>query len=294
MLLHLIAGADLDHRGGRKPVGRAASRHKYLKADAAGQLRRAADNVAARGGSINETPLLRALARAEHILDGRGTRFGDGAHRLFHNIGQAALLVARGGIGIPVHAAGVQIVVIPFHLCRQLIPRRGVTAPGSQQVHAVPNLGDLTEQDGGSALHQHVGRIARAGVRGDAGKGVRSAALHADEQLRQGQLLPTAAVEALQLLLRQFHQGVHHGAVSTIVLKNQCVFRTNVLRRQHHVKGKLFAPKPHHHPLSAKVGVPNKVCHRPDGNMRVPGLNGHAAAIGVVDGHHIVHIRILW
>ena len=49
VLLHLVAGADLDDRGGGQPVGGAPAGHKDLKPDAAGQLAGPADDVA--GGS---------------------------------------------------------------------------------------------------------------------------------------------------------------------------------------------------------------------------------------------------
>ena len=158
---------------------------------------------------------------------------------------------------------------------------------------AVPDLGDLAEHDGCPALHQHVGGIAGAGVSGEAGKGVGPTALHADEQLTQGQLLPTALIEAFQLLLRHSQQGVHHGVVAGVVLEGEGVFRGDVLRGQHHVVGELLTAQTHHHQLPAEVGVSDEVGHRPDGDVGLPGLDGHAAAVGVVHRHHAVHVGVL-
>lgn len=203
--LHLVAGADLDHRGGGQAVGGTPAGHEDLEADAAGQLRGSADDVAGGGGGVDQAVLMGLLRGGEHLLDRGGARLGDGAHGLLHDVGQAALLVAGCGVGVPAHAAGLQIVVVPLHLGGQLVPGGRVPAPGGQQMDAVPHLGDLAEQHRGATLHQHVGGVAGAGVGGEAGEGVAAAALHADEQLAEGQLLPMAQVEPLELLLRHGH-----------------------------------------------------------------------------------------
>ena len=160
-------------------------------------------------------------------------------------------------------------------------------------MHSVPHLGDLAEQHGGAALHQHVGGVAGAGVGGEAGEGVGAAALHADEQLAEGQLLPAALVEPFQLPLGHLHQGLHHGVVAPVVLEGEGVLRGDVLRGEHHVVGELFTAQAHHHQFAAEVGVADEVGDRPDGDVGLPGLNGHAAAVGVVHCHHAVHIGVL-
>ena len=77
------------------------------------------------------------------------------------------------------------------------------------------------------------------------------------------------------------------------VLQGQAVFGGDVLRGQHPVIGQLFAAQTHHHDLTAEVGVADDVGDGPDGNVGQRGIDGHAAAIGVGDGHHTVHVGVL-
>ena len=151
------------------------------------------------------------------------------AHRLFHNVGKAAFFVARGGVGVPVDAAGGQIVVVPFHFGGQLVPHPGADAAGGQHVHAIPHFGHLAEQHRCAAPHQHIGGIAGAGVGGDAAEGVRPAALHPDQQFAEGQFFPAAPVEPLQLAVGHVQDGLHHGVVAGVILQGQNVFGGDVL-----------------------------------------------------------------
>ena len=128
--------------------------------------------------------------------------------------------MARSGVGIPVHTALGKVIIVPLPLGGKLVPDLGADAAGGKHGHPVPDLGDLAEHYGGTALYQHIRCIACAGVGGDAGKCVAAAALHTDEQLTEGQLLPVAQVQLLELLLRHVHDRLHHGIVTLPVLQS--------------------------------------------------------------------------
>ena len=293
MVLHLVAAAHLDDGGNVQPVGGAPARHKHLQADAGGHLGGAAYNVRRRGGCIDQAVFGGLFGGGEHLHDGTGAGFGNAAHGLFHNVGETTFFVARGGVGVPIHAAGSQIVVVPAHFGGQPVSHFGADAAGGQQQHAVAHLGDFAEQHGGAALHQHVRRVARRRVGRNAREGVRAAALHADEQLRQRQLLPAAFVQLLQLFVGHIQNGLHHGVVALPVLQGQAVFGGDVLGRQHPVVGQLFAAQTHHHDLSAEIGVADDVGDGPDGRFGLRRIDGHAAAVGVGHRHHAVHVGVV-
>ena len=292
MFLHLGAAAHLDDGGDIQPVGSAPAGHEHLQANAAGQLAGPADSVAGGGGGKDQAVFGGLFRRGKDLHDGRSAALGDGAHRLFHNVGKAAFFVARGGVGVPVDAAGGQIVVVPFHFGGQLVPHPGVDAAGGQHVHAIPHFGHLAEQHRCAAPHQHIGGIAGAGVGGDAAEGVRPAALHPDQQFAEGQFFPAAPVEPLQLAVGHVQDGLHHGVVAGVILQGQDVFGGDVLGGQHPVVGQLFAPEAHHHDLAPKVGVPDQVAHRTDGQIRQRRVDGDPAAVGMGDGHHAVHVGV--
>ena len=52
-----------------------------------------------------------------------------------------------------------------------------------------------------------------------------------------------------------------------------------------------FAAQAHHHHFTAKVGVQADVAQGTNGNLGAIGINRDAAAVGVLQAHHIVHIR---
>ena len=66
-----------------------------------------ADDVAGRGGRVDQTLPAGLLGRGKDLHDRGCTGLGDGAHSLLHDIGKAALLVAWGGVGAPVHFPGI-------------------------------------------------------------------------------------------------------------------------------------------------------------------------------------------
>ena len=76
---------------------------------------------------------------------------------------------------------GGEIIVVPLHFLGQTIPGVGVRAPGGQHLNAVPNLGDFAEHDRAAAANDHIRRVARAGVGGDAAESVAAAALHTNQ-----------------------------------------------------------------------------------------------------------------
>ena len=77
-----------------------------------------------------------------------------------------------------------------------------------------------------------------------------------------------------------------------LLLECDAGLRVDLLRRQHHVIGQLLAAKPDHDRLAAEVRMLNDVADGADGNARLARTDGHAAAVGVRDGHHALDVRI--
>ena len=160
-------------------------------------------------------------------------------------------------------------------------------------MHAVAHLRDLAEEDGRAARNQHIRRVARGGVGRHAGEGVAAAALQADEQVGQGQLLAAALVEHGHLLLRHGHDRADVRLKALVVLQDDDVLRGVVLRAHEHVHRQLFAAEGHDHQLPAEVRVMAEVAQRADGHLGLRRVDGDAAAVGMVDGDDVVHVRIL-
>ena len=293
VILHFIAAANLDDGADIQAVGSSPAGHEYLKADSAGHLAGAADNIAGRGRRVDEAPLRGLLRRRKHLHNGACAALGNGAHGLFHDICQTALLVAGGRIGIPAHTAGCQIVIIPLHLFRQPVTGLGIRTPGRQHLNAVPDFGNLAEHHSAAAPDDHVRGVAGAGIGRNSAEGIAAAALHTDDQFGKRQLLPHPSVQILQFSVSHFQNGVHHGIMARPVLERQDVLRCNVLGRKHPVVGQLLAAKAHHHDLTAEVGVTDQIGDGTDGNGGHGCIDGNTAAIGMGNGHHTVHIGIL-
>ena len=160
-------------------------------------------------------------------------------------------------------------------------------------MHAVTDFRDLAEQHGAAALDDHIRRVARAGVGGYAGEGVAAAALHADEQIAEGQLLALALIEDFKLFFRHLQDGLHAALKAVALLEHHHVFGGVVFRAHQHVRRQLFTAQGNHHELAAEIGMMADVAQGADGHLGLGGVDGHAAAIGVIDGHHVVHVGIL-
>jgi hypothetical protein len=63
-------------------------------------------------------------------------------------------------------------------------------------------------------------------------------------------------------------------------------------RRQQPLGLQLLAAQADHHHLAAEVGVQADVAQRADGDHRIGRVDGHAAAVAVLQRHHVVHVRV--
>ena len=111
----VAARGNLDHRNLGQAIRRAAPGGEDVQVDAGRQLQRAANEVAGRRGGVDQPFLTNFFARRQYAVDGIAAGFDDGAHGFLDDVGQTALLVARRGVGAAIHAALLQVLVVPGH-----------------------------------------------------------------------------------------------------------------------------------------------------------------------------------
>ena len=134
--------------------------------------------------------------------------------------------------------------------------------------------------------------MAQSGVGGHAGERIRAAALHADHEFRGRHGLTAAAVQAFQMGFRHGHQAVGHRAEAdqAFILHAHDVAATGLADQP--VGLQLLATQADHHQLAAEIRMAREVLQGADGDRRIPRIDGHAAAIGVVQRHHVIDIGV--
>ena len=125
-----------------------------MQRHAGGELQRAADEIAGRRRGEDQSLVAHPFARRQHAGDRAGARLDHRAHRLFDDVGEAALLVARRGIGAAVGFTELKIAVVPVHLANQGVG--DVLAGGTwrQQMDGVAHLSDFGKHHRGAGAHQ--------------------------------------------------------------------------------------------------------------------------------------------
>ncbi|MPM77574.1 hypothetical protein SDC9_124580 [bioreactor metagenome] len=125
--------------------------------------------------------------------------------------------------------------------------------------------------------------------------------MHAHDQGAGRHGLAAAGVEAAQMLLGLAHDGVDHGhkAHMGLVLQTDHVqFRFTLVddgkaaRRQQALGLQLFTAQADHHDLAAEVRVAADIAQRALRDLGTHGIDGHAAAIAVLQAHHVVHMGV--
>ena len=110
------------------------------------------------------------------------------------------------------------------------------------ELYAITYLSYLGEHRGSTTGNEEIGGITSRRIRCDTGEGIRTTTLHADEQIRQWQFLSLPLVQNLQLLFSHRTDGIHHGLISLIVLKDDDIVLIIQLRPPlaEAIDGKLF------------------------------------------------------
>ncbi|MNH04406.1 hypothetical protein D3C79_637000 [compost metagenome] len=269
-----------------------------MQVHACGELQGAADKVAGRCGAEDQALALDPLAGAEHALDGAAARLDDRPQGLLDNVRQAAFLVPWRGVGAAVGRALLQVAVVPVHLAHQRLGHVLVLGAGGEHVDGIAHFGDFREQHRGARPHQQVGGIAQRRVGGDAGERIAAATLHAEDQLAGRHGLATALVELLQAGFGQVHDLFDHfaeaqaGVLQAVQPGVAEVHRGVVV--VHHLAGlEFFTAQADDQRLATEVGVARQVAHGADRNIGIAGVDRHAAAVAVGDGHHVVDVGVL-
>src|SRR5690606_36732347 len=106
----------LDHGDFGQAVGCAPPGGEAVDVHACGQLQRAPDEDAGRGGGVHQPRVPCALARRLDAADRCAAGLDDRTHGLFDDVRQAAALVARRGVCAAVSLSALQVIVVPGHL----------------------------------------------------------------------------------------------------------------------------------------------------------------------------------
>ena len=254
---------------------------------------------------------LQLLAGRQHVRDRRRARLDDRAHRLLDDVRQAALLVARRGVGAAIDLAALQVGVVPGHLVDHALRHLGRGGARGQLVDAVAHFGGLGEHHARAGAHQQVGAEAHRRVGGDAGEGIAAAALHADHEFARRHGFAPARVQAFEVLFGGGHDRIDHRHEADMLVVLQAdhvelrffacadigdvalIDDGEAARRQQALGLQLLAAQAHHHHLAAEVRVQADVAQRADRDLGAGRVDGHAAAVGVFEADHVVDVREL-
>ena len=174
--------------------------------------------------------LRRPVARGQNFDDWGRAGLCDGAHGLLDDVREATLLVTWCSVRATVDTTLLQVSIIPLHLFHEALPYLFVDAAMGDELYAITHLGYLGEHRGSTTGNEEIGGITSRRIRCDTGERIRATALHADEQVGQWQFLPLPLVQNLQLLFSHLADGIHHGLVSLIVLKDDDIVLVIQLR----------------------------------------------------------------
>ena len=273
-----------------------------MQVHARGKLQGAANEIAGRAGRKNQAflPGCETLAGRQHVGDRKAAALDDRTHGFFSDIGQASGLVTRCGVGAAVNLPTRQIAVVPVKLAHNGLRylRRG-SALG-ELVRGVSHLGVFAEHDGRAGPHQQVCCKANCRIGRDTREGIAAATLHTHHQGAGRQGLATPGIEPLQVRPGALHNAVEHGHEPDMVLVLQADRIGRVTGRATLDDGKtagrqqarglqFFTAQTDHHDLAAKIGVEADIAQRADRNNGLRRINGHAAAIRVLQADHIIH-----
>ena len=199
--------------------------------------------------------------------------------------------------------AARQVGVVPGHLAHHRLGHLGCDRARGELVDGVAHLGDLAEHHGGAGAHQQVGGEAHRRVGGDAGERIAAAALHAHHQLG-GRTPSRAGARSAARGARAPGAGWSRSSTSKPTCASSCRQTTSsagcaagacadreAARRQQPLGLQLLAAQADHHHLAAEVRVQADVAQRADRDHRVGRVDRHAAAVAVLQPHHVVDVR---
>ena len=97
------------------------------------------------GGGEDEAFLRDSFAGGGDGHERAGAGLGNRAHRFFDDVGEAAFLVAGGGVGLTVGAAGCEIGIVPGHLADEVLRNFRRCGARSDEVRGIANFSDFRE-----------------------------------------------------------------------------------------------------------------------------------------------------
>ena len=125
----------------------------------------------------------------QHVHDLGAAAFLHAAAGLVLQRGDAAGLVAGAGVFVDHLAVADKVFLEVVDHADCLVEHLFIHAAGEKDVLGAEHLGHLGQDRRAAESGETVGEAADGGIGGDAGKSVRAAALHADDELRGGKLL---------------------------------------------------------------------------------------------------------
>src|SRR6266545_4654629 len=191
--VHERVGGELDRGHGLAAEHRAAAGGEADEVAAAGHETGDGDGIVPRRVHEDEAARGDRLAVEEHVGHRGGTALGHAAQRLLEDRGDAARLVAGGGI--VVHALDAAAVPLPpLVAIDELLGHRLADRAADQEVLRAVDLGRLGEHSRAAVAHELVHRPAQGGVGGDAGGAVGPAAIGGQRDLRHRLLRPRGGI----------------------------------------------------------------------------------------------------
>ena len=163
------------------------------------------------------------------------------------------------------------------------------------ELYAITHLRYLGEHRGSATRNEEIGSITGRRIRCDTGERIRTTALHADEQVGQWQFLSLPLIQNLQLLFRHRADGIHHGLIALIVLKDDNIVLVVQLRPPltEAVDGELLTAETHQHEDTTEIRMGCDVTDDLLRNVGIRCIDGDTAAVWMIDRNDIVYVRIL-
>ena len=142
----------------------------------------------------------------------RRAALGDGAERLLQDVAEAALLVAGARVVVEAALEAVQVaLVLPDEASSSFSATSRLRARFTSRCSAPKISGVSARTDVPPNLGQHVRAVAQGRIGGDAGKGIRSAAVEAQDEFRNRDNLSGFSAAACSM-----NRAISRRAASTV------------------------------------------------------------------------------
>src|SRR5262249_43134428 len=132
----------------------------------------------------NESRRSDAFRVIDGVVQWRRSRFGDRTQRFLKDVRQPARLVAWRGVVVEAAAESRQILLVSTHESEQPFGNGAASRPANQEMLRAENFGRFGERGRSTGLRDQVRTHAQRRIRRNSRKGIRSAAVQSENDLR--------------------------------------------------------------------------------------------------------------